>query len=115
MMFRAVFSNYWWQNHLDTLNCISFFALLTCENSNRQLVNFRLKAVQVKVLFCEQFSLTLLDDRDSIPVRDKGYFSLASVSRPALRPTQPPIQWVPGVLSPGVKFGRDVTLNIHPI
>jgi hypothetical protein len=28
-------------------------------------------------------------------------FPLTSVSRPALRPTQPPVQWVPGVLSPG--------------
>jgi hypothetical protein len=28
-------------------------------------------------------------------------FSIAS--RPALRPTQPPIQWVPGAFSPGVK------------
>jgi hypothetical protein len=28
-------------------------------------------------------------------------FSLASVPRPALGPTQPPTQWVPGVLSPG--------------
>jgi hypothetical protein len=27
---------------------------------------------------------------------------LAPASRPALGPTQPPIQWVPGVLSPGV-------------
>jgi hypothetical protein len=31
------------------------------------------------------------------------------VSRPALEPTQPPVQWVPEVLSPGVKArpGRD--------
>jgi hypothetical protein len=33
---------------------------------------------------------------------------LASVSRPALRPTQPPIQWVPEVDSRGeVRLGRD--------
>jgi hypothetical protein len=47
-------------------------------------------------------------DRGSIPGRGK-IFPLASVSRPALGPTQPPVQWVPGVLSPGVKSrpGRD--------
>jgi hypothetical protein len=54
-----------------------------------------------------------LDDR-AIEVRslaeEKG-FSLASVSRPALGPTQPPVQWVPGVLSPGQKRGRVVTLT----
>jgi hypothetical protein len=41
-------------------------------------------------------------------------FSLASVSRPALGPTQPPVQWVPGILSSGVKSGRGVTLTTHP-
>jgi hypothetical protein len=40
---------------------------------------------------------------------------LASVSIPALMPTQPPVQRVPGVLSPGVNRGRDVTLTTRPI
>jgi hypothetical protein len=53
-------------------------------------------------------------DRGSIPGRGERIFLLAYVSRPALRPTQLPVQWVPGVLSPGVKHGRGVTLTIHP-
>jgi hypothetical protein len=36
------------------------------------------------------------------------------LSRPALGPTQPPVQWVPG-LSRGVKSGRGVTLIPHPL
>jgi hypothetical protein len=58
-----------------------------------------------------------LDDR-AIEVRSPGrgerVFPIVSVSRPALRPTQPPVQWVPGVLSPGLKFGRGVTLTTKP-
>jgi hypothetical protein len=38
-------------------------------------------------------------DRGSIPGRGKSIFSLNSVSGPDLGPTQPPVQWVPGVLS----------------
>jgi hypothetical protein len=41
-------------------------------------------------------------------------FPLASVSRQSLGPTQPPVQWVPGVLSPGLKRGRGATLTTHP-
>jgi hypothetical protein len=53
-----------------------------------------------------------LDDRAigvRFPAGAKDFFPLSSVSRPALGPTQPPVQWVPGVLSPGVKArpGRD--------
>ena len=35
-------------------------------------------------------------------------------SRPALGPTQPPVQWVPG-LSRGVEGGRGVTQTPHPL
>jgi hypothetical protein len=49
------------------------------------------------------------------PRRGQRIFTLTSVSRPALGPTQPPVQWVPGVLSPGVKRGRGVMLTTHPI
>jgi hypothetical protein len=48
------------------------------------------------------------------PRQGQRIFLLASASRPALRPTQPPIQWVSGVLSPGVKCGQGVTLTTHP-
>ena len=36
------------------------------------------------------------------------------LSRPALGPTQPPVQWVPA-FSPGVKSGRGVMLTPHPL
>ena len=35
-------------------------------------------------------------------------------SRPALTPTQPPVQWVSG-LSQGVRYGRGVTLTPQPL
>jgi hypothetical protein len=48
-------------------------------------------------------------DRGTIPSRGERIFPLASVSRPALRATHPPVQWVPGVVSPWAKTrpGRD--------
>jgi hypothetical protein len=52
-----------------------------------------------------------LDDR-AIEVRSPtgADFLLAPVSRPALRPTQPLIHWVPK----GIKCGRGMTLTTHP-
>jgi hypothetical protein len=50
-----------------------------------------------------------LENRSSISDRGKGFFSLASVTRPALRPTQSSIQWVPGV-----KHDRTVMLTTEP-
>jgi hypothetical protein len=49
------------------------------------------------------------------PAEAKRIFPLASVSRPALGPTQSPVQWVMGVLSPGVKRSRGLILTVHPI
>jgi hypothetical protein len=51
-----------------------------------------------------------LDDRGSIPGKDKGFFLYPL----CLGPTQPPVQCVPRVLSPGVKRGQGVTLTTHP-
>jgi hypothetical protein len=39
----------------------------------------------------------------------QAIFPVASMPKPALGPTQPPVQWVPGV-----KCGRGVTLTTHP-
>jgi hypothetical protein len=49
-----------------------------------------------------------LDDRSWSPAEAKD-FSFSFVSRSALRPTQPPIQWVLEVLSKGEKPGRGMT------
>jgi hypothetical protein len=56
-----------------------------------------------------------LDDR-AIEIRspERRMIFPLTVCRPALGPTQPPVQWVPGVLSPGVKRGRGVNLTTHP-
>jgi hypothetical protein len=47
-----------------------------------------------------------LDDWGFKSRRGLGIFLFTTMSRPALRSTQPSIQWVPGALSLGVKWPR---------
>jgi hypothetical protein len=44
-----------------------------------------------------------LDDWGLIPIGGLGIFLFNTMSRPAVGLTPPPIQWVPGVLSLGIK------------
>jgi hypothetical protein len=54
-----------------------------------------------------------LDDR-ATEVRGKRIFPVTSVSRPAMGSTQHPVQWVAGLIFPGLTRGRGVTLTTHP-
>jgi hypothetical protein len=47
-----------------------------------------------------------LDDRGFESRQGLGIFLFTTAYRPALEPIQPPIQWVPGALSRGVKRPR---------
>jgi len=44
-----------------------------------------------------------LDGRDLTPGRSRDFFLIVTAFRPDLRLTQPPIKWVSGAVSPGVK------------
>jgi hypothetical protein len=49
-----------------------------------------------------------LDDRGVESRQGLGIFLFTKASRPSLRFTQPPVQWIPGALSLGVKrLGRE--------
>jgi hypothetical protein len=61
-------------------------------------------------LFCESWDNSVgivtdcgLDDQGSNPGGSWEFFTV-TLSKPALGPTQPPIQWIPGALSLGVKW-----------
>jgi hypothetical protein len=63
-------------------------------------------------------NLYILLERKTIGVRSAAEVkdsSSSSAPTPALTPAHPPIQWVPGVLSPWAKHGRGMTLTTHPI
>jgi hypothetical protein len=59
------------------------------------LINFKLSGIALRYG---------LDDRGFESSQGLGIFLFTTASRPALRPTQPPTQWVTGALSLGVKL-----------
>jgi hypothetical protein len=62
--------------------------------------------------FCARAGVWLRTGRPGFDARQgQRIFPLASESWRALGPTQPPVRWVPRVLSPGVKRGRGVMLT----
>jgi len=55
-----------------------------------------------------------LDDRGFKSGQEIGIFLFTTVSRPALGPTEPPIQWAPVALSLGVKrLEREADPHLH--
>jgi hypothetical protein len=64
---------------------------------------------------CDTVSGCGLDYRGSIPGRTvMGFFLFATESKPILGLTQPPIQWVPGALTPEVDQPRREADNSPP-
>jgi hypothetical protein len=55
-----------------------------------------------------------LDDRGSFRYKGSdGIFLFTTSSKPALGLTQPPIQWVPGALTPGIKLSGCEACEAH--
>jgi hypothetical protein len=98
------------------LQCyVYLFALLLCMLFHCQYV-ILLSCMFVSCSVWLLFSTGWTTGRSGFdPRREQIIFPVSSVSRPALGPIQPPVQWVPGVISPGVKHGRGVMLTTHPI
>ena len=63
---------------------------------------------------CSSFGIATGYGLDGPGIESRWGRDFPHLSRPALGPTQPPVQWVLG-FSPGVKNGRGVTLTPHPL
>jgi hypothetical protein len=61
-----------------------------------------------------RYSYGLRDGRPEFDYRHRQDLLFFTASRPALRPIQAPIQWVPWTLSPGVKRPRHETDHLPP-
>jgi hypothetical protein len=76
----------------------SFVGLLWCCNSLKQY------STRMYHLFWSRYNDGLRAERPRFDSRQDKIFLFSTASRPALGPTQPPVQWVPGVISLGIKW-----------
>jgi hypothetical protein len=93
-----------WEKHtefwLENLNRKDL--LEDVDENVRIILTWNLKKQGARVAQPVYFLTTYWTGRPGFEPRHRQRISpLASVSRPAVRPTQPPVQWVPGVLSRG--------------
>jgi hypothetical protein len=93
----------------------SLIALLNWNFFTALLIYDVLASTEEKLLFLHSDRIIRTGRPGFDPRQTLMIFPLTSASRPALRTTQPPVQWVPGALSPGVKRGRGVILTTHPL
>jgi hypothetical protein len=93
--------------------CSTSFQILTNSDScssHQLLFSHKMRGFKIGVLKSKRrtfyFCIALgygLEDRGFKSRQRLGIFLFTTVSRTVLGPTQPPMQWVQGVLSPGVK------------
>jgi hypothetical protein len=87
------------------------YPLVTCDSSSIiKYTNKKSRSRGSSVSIVSGYGLDYHAIEVRSPAEAKRIFPQASVSRPALGPTQPPVQWLPGV-----KRGWSVTLTTHPI
>jgi hypothetical protein len=118
----CVSSNTLWllktDNNTTVFGAISFPVFAVCvpadtNESGRYICNIHMQHTHTHRKSARSVSVMTsygLGDQGSVPER-VGVFSSTLYAKPALGPTQSPVQWVPGALSHGVKCGRGVMLT----
>jgi hypothetical protein len=86
-----------------------FLSITFIDRNTIQKYNVISAPLNSVIHYTVQFHVTILNF-GSFPCRgNDGILLFATASIPALGPTQPPIQWVPRALTPGVKWRKRET------
>jgi hypothetical protein len=101
------------QYFVTNSTCVISVVLLPAVTFTHKVCTFSSRFVQELKIVCV-CSKNQSQELGFDPRQGQRIFPLISMSRPALGPTQPRVQWVPGGPFPGTKRGRYVTLTAHP-